>query len=52
MGSSQSKTEDILDTLRDDIKKHLLADTSPTREDLITWVDTIEDLIRDINRPY
>lgn len=53
MGASQSKTnhvEDVLDTLSDDIKKHLLADTSPTREKLITWFDTIDDLIRDINR--
>jgi hypothetical protein len=53
MGASHSKTdhiEDVLDTLSDGIKKHLLADTLPTRGDLITWFDTIDDLIRDINR--
>jgi len=53
MGASHSKTdhvEDVLDTLSDEIKKHLLADTSPTRENLMTWFDTIDDLIRDINR--
>ena len=50
MGSSQSKTEDVLDTLAEEIKKHILADTSPTKENLVAWFYNIEDLIRDINR--
>jgi hypothetical protein len=50
MGGSQSKTEDILDTLAEDIKKHIVADTSPTKENLVVWFYTIENLIRDINR--
>lgn len=49
MGSSQSKTEDVLDTLSEEIKKHILADTSPTKENLVAWFNTIDDLIRDIN---
>ena len=50
MGASQSKTEDILDTLAEDIKKHIVSDTSPTKENLVVWFYTIENLIREINR--
>ena len=44
MGASQSKTEDTLDTLAEEIKKHILADTSPTKENLVAWFN---DLIRE-----
>jgi hypothetical protein len=47
MGASQSKMEDTLDTLAEDIKKHILADTSPTKENLVAWFDTVNDLIRE-----
>jgi hypothetical protein len=53
MGASQSKTdhvEDVLDALSDDMKNHILADTSPTKENLVKWFDTINDLIRDVHR--
>jgi hypothetical protein len=52
MGASHSKIdlEDDLDTLSEAIKKHILADTSPTKENLVAWFDTINVLIRDVNR--
>lgn len=42
--------EDTLDMLSEQFKKHILADTLPTRENLVTWFHTVEDLIRVINR--
>jgi hypothetical protein len=50
MGGLTIDDEDTLDRLSEDFKKHILADTSPTKENLLTWFNTVEELIRVINR--
>ena len=49
MGGLTIDDEDTLDRLSEDFKKHILADTLPTKENLLTWFNTVEDLIRVIN---